>query len=66
VRLAWGTKDRILPTPKYSRRIRQLLPDAEWVELPGLGHVPMSDDPELVARTITEFARRRRLVSSSF
>jgi pimeloyl-ACP methyl ester carboxylesterase len=60
VRLAWGTKDRILPTPKYSRRIRELLPDAEWVELPGLGHVPMSDDPELVARTIMEFVSRVR------
>jgi len=60
VLLAWGTRDRILPTPRYSRRLRGMLPDAEWVELPGLGHVPMSDDPELVARTITEFAGRVR------
>lgn len=60
VLLAWGTKDRILPTPRYSSRLRELLPAAEWVELRGLGHVPMSDDPELIARTITEFAARAR------
>jgi pimeloyl-ACP methyl ester carboxylesterase len=58
VLLAWGSKDRILPSPKYSQRLRDMLPDAEWTALPGLGHVPMSDDPELVARTIAEFAAR--------
>jgi pimeloyl-ACP methyl ester carboxylesterase len=58
VLLAWGSRDRILPSPRYSRRMRDLLPAAEWVELRGLGHVPMSDDPELVARTIDEFAAR--------
>lgn len=60
VLIAWGTKDRILPSPRYSRRLRELLPNAEWIELRGLGHVPMSDDPELVARTITEFVGRVR------
>jgi pimeloyl-ACP methyl ester carboxylesterase len=60
VLLAWGTKDRILPTPTFSRRLREMLPAAEWVDLSGLGHVPMSDDPELVARTITQFASRVR------
>jgi pimeloyl-ACP methyl ester carboxylesterase len=60
VLLAWGTRDRILPSPRYSKRMRELLPSAEWVELRGLGHVPMSDDPELVARTIDEFTARAR------
>jgi pimeloyl-ACP methyl ester carboxylesterase len=60
VLLAWGTRDRILPSPRYSKRMRELLPAAEWVELRGLGHVPMSDDPELVARTISEFTARAR------
>src|SRR6476620_10795810 len=58
VLLAWGTRDRILPSPRYSARMRQLLPSAEWLELRDLGHVPMADDPELVARTIIEFAER--------
>ncbi len=60
VLLAWGTRDRILPSPRYSQRLRNMLPNAEWIELPGLGHVPMSDDPELVARTIAEFVARVR------
>jgi pimeloyl-ACP methyl ester carboxylesterase len=55
VLLAWGTRDRIIPSPRYSQRLRSLLPNAEWIELAGLGHLPMSDDPELVARTIAEF-----------
>jgi pimeloyl-ACP methyl ester carboxylesterase len=60
VLLAWGTRDRILPSPRYSDRLRTLLPAAEWIALQDLGHVPMSDDPELVARTIAEFTARAR------
>ena len=55
VLLAWGTRDRIIPSPRYSQRLRNLLPNAEWIELPGLGHRSMCDDPELVARTIVRF-----------
>ncbi len=58
VLLAWGTLDRMIPSPRYSRRLRNLLPNAEWVDLPGVGHIPMVDNPELVARTIIEFVRR--------
>lgn len=60
VLLVWGTRDRILPPKRYSERLRRMIPDAEWTELKGLGHVPMSDDPELVARTISEFVARAR------
>lgn len=58
VLLAWGTRDRIIPSPRYSRRLRELLPRADFVDLPGVGHVPMADDPELVTRTITGFVER--------
>jgi pimeloyl-ACP methyl ester carboxylesterase len=58
VLLAWGTGDRILPTPRYSRRLREMIPAAEWLEFAGLGHMPMSDDRELVARTIVDFAAK--------
>jgi pimeloyl-ACP methyl ester carboxylesterase len=58
VLLVWGTRDRILPPKRYSERLRRMLPDAEWVELKGLGHMPMSDDPELVTRTISSFVAR--------
>ena len=56
VLLVWGSKDRVLPVKRYSARMRQLVPSARWVDLPGLGHCPMGDDPELVSRTIAEFA----------
>jgi pimeloyl-ACP methyl ester carboxylesterase len=58
VALVWGTRDRILPPKRYSERLRRMLPEAEWVELKGLGHMPMPDDPELVTRTITDFVAR--------
>lgn len=57
VLIAWGTRDRLL-LPRQARRWVRLLPRAELRWLPGLGHIPMPDDPELVARTILDFAKR--------
>ncbi len=54
VRVAWAEKDRILPYEGYSEAWRAVLPDADWVTMPDVGHVPMSDNPELVAQTILE------------
>jgi pimeloyl-ACP methyl ester carboxylesterase len=51
VTIAWGTRDRLLP----QRQIlvaKAWLPDARLVPLPGCGHVPMTDDPALVARVL--------------
>jgi pimeloyl-ACP methyl ester carboxylesterase len=56
VLLAWGTKDRLLPAARYSQRMRNLLPAAHWMDLPGLGHMPMGDDPQLIASVIAGFA----------
>lgn len=56
VLLAWGTKDRILPAKRYSQRMRNLVPSAYWMDLPGLGHMPMGDDPKLIAGLIADFA----------
>jgi pimeloyl-ACP methyl ester carboxylesterase len=53
VTIAWGVKDRILP-PANARVARQRLPRARFVSLPGCGHVPMTDDPELVAKVLLE------------
>jgi pimeloyl-ACP methyl ester carboxylesterase len=58
VTIAWGTKDRIL-LPREAQRARERLPDARHVELPGCGHVPMGDDPELVASVILETTAAR-------
>lgn len=56
VLIAWAEQDRILPMKTCSARLRREVAGAEWRVLPGVGHVPMYDDPELVARTILEFA----------
>ena len=53
VTVAWGTRDRIL-RPRQADRARERLPDARHVPLPGCGHVPMSDAPDLVARLILQ------------
>jgi pimeloyl-ACP methyl ester carboxylesterase len=58
--IAWGTRDRIIPLKIYSQRLRDLVPAAEWVEYPKLGHMPMCDDPELVAQTIERVAAKAR------
>lgn len=52
VTIATSAGDRIFRSPDYFCRFRRLLPDAEWVDLEGLGHLPMSDDPERVVEVI--------------
>jgi pimeloyl-ACP methyl ester carboxylesterase len=52
VRIAIGSSDRLFPRPGYFSRFRRELPDAEWISLEGLGHVPMSDDPARIAQVI--------------
>ncbi|HEX2016551.1 MAG TPA: alpha/beta fold hydrolase [Solirubrobacteraceae bacterium] len=51
VTIAWGQRDRLL-LPRQARRAQRAVPEARVTMLAGVGHVPMSDDPELVARTI--------------
>jgi pimeloyl-ACP methyl ester carboxylesterase len=55
VRIAWGLNDRMLPFMRYGVPILAAVPAAEFVFLTGVGHVPMIDDPALVANTILDF-----------
>ncbi len=55
VLIAWSEHDRIIPATQYTDRWRQEVPTAAWRTLAGVGHCPMYDDPELVARTILEW-----------
>ncbi len=48
VTIGWGTRDRLL-RPRQALVAKALLPEARLVPLPGCGHVPMTDDPALVA-----------------
>lgn len=51
VTIAWGTRDKIL-LYRQAARARVALPEARHVDLPGCGHVPMGDNPDLVASVI--------------
>jgi pimeloyl-ACP methyl ester carboxylesterase len=51
VTIAWGARDRLLPKSQ-ARVAKRRLPNARFVLLPGCGHVPMTDAPELVARVL--------------
>lgn len=51
VTVAWGTRDRILRRPR-AELVTRLIPQARLLSLPGCGHVPMSDDPALVAHVL--------------
>jgi pimeloyl-ACP methyl ester carboxylesterase len=53
VTIAWGTADRILPA-RQAKRAKAMLPKARLMWLPGCGHIPMNDTPELVARIILQ------------
>ncbi|MFW6090731.1 MAG: alpha/beta fold hydrolase [Actinomycetota bacterium] len=52
VTIAWAGEDRILP-PRQAERAKARLPHARHIQLPGCGHVPMSDDPDAVASVIS-------------
>jgi pimeloyl-ACP methyl ester carboxylesterase len=54
--IAWGDGDRTLPVAACSPWYREALPEARWVELPGCGHLPQHDDPELVAAWVRQVA----------
>ena len=53
VTIAWAARDLVLPTWQ-AEVARTVLPQAEHVMMRGVGHVPMFDDPEQVARILLE------------
>ena len=54
ITIAWGERDRVLPLKRNGARARELVPGARFLTVADVGHVPMFDDPGLVARTILE------------
>jgi pimeloyl-ACP methyl ester carboxylesterase len=51
VTIAWGSRDLLMRRPRAASVI-QLIPHARLLRLPGCGHVPMNDNPELVAHVL--------------
>ncbi|MFE6281469.1 alpha/beta fold hydrolase [Streptomyces sp. NPDC057877] len=56
VTVAWGNRDRLL-VPRQGIRAKYVIPRARLIRLPGCGHVPMNDDPALVARVLLDGSR---------
>ncbi|MFB8776720.1 alpha/beta fold hydrolase [Streptomyces broussonetiae] len=56
VTVAWGSRDRLL-VPRQGVRAKYVIPRARLIRLPGCGHVPMNDDPALVARVLLDGSR---------
>jgi pimeloyl-ACP methyl ester carboxylesterase len=59
VTILWGTRD-VLLLPRQGRRFERLIRGSELRYLKGLGHTPMSDDPELLAELIATTRRAPR------
>jgi pimeloyl-ACP methyl ester carboxylesterase len=56
VRVVWGTADKVLHWPSAAQRFRDSwLPQADWVELDGIGHCPQLDIPLETAQLIIGF-----------
>ena len=64
--IAYGTKDRLVRWPSHYARLRRMVPDADYVALEGLGHMPMWEDPDRIAEIIRRTAATKRSLSIFF
>jgi pimeloyl-ACP methyl ester carboxylesterase len=60
VLILWGTRDMLL-LPRQAKRFERAIPGSELRYLKGLGHLPMSDDPELLAELVATTRRAPRV-----
>jgi pimeloyl-ACP methyl ester carboxylesterase len=58
--IVWSEHDRIFPLDPFAATARERVHGASHSVLNGVGHVPMLDNPELVARTILQHVARVR------
>lgn len=65
VTVAWAAHDVLFPIDAYRDRVQLVVPGAEFLILEDVGHVPMIDDPRLVAETIRETVSRSSAGASS-
>ncbi|MGH3472357.1 MAG: alpha/beta fold hydrolase, partial [Nocardioidaceae bacterium] len=55
-----GTKDAITPIA-HSRRIAELLPSADFLELPGVGHMIMLESPDELSAALVGLVEKARV-----
>lgn len=56
--IVWGAED-LLISVAAGRRAAERMPDAEFVVLEGVGHVPMEEKPEELVRLVLPFLERQ-------
>jgi len=52
--IVWGDQDPVIPVA-HGRGARELIPNCRYLEIARAGHWPMLDEPELLARELTDF-----------
>ncbi len=57
VHVFWGASDRVV-TPDYGRALQQAIPGAGFTTIPASGHYPQWEQPDALARAVTEFLDR--------
>lgn len=55
--VVWGAADPVLPLPVGEAAVRELGPDTRFLSVPGAGHFPVEEAPELVVPAIAGFLR---------
>jgi pimeloyl-ACP methyl ester carboxylesterase len=50
----WGSQDEWLP-PAFGRNLADQIPDTEFIEYDGVGHVPMEEAPDRTAADARAF-----------
>ena len=65
ITLAWAEHDVLFPVDLYGTRAKELMPGAHFVVLEDTGHMPMLDDPKLVADTIRAATKRSSSTAAS-
>jgi pimeloyl-ACP methyl ester carboxylesterase len=62
--IVWSEKDRIFPPNPFADSAHKRIPSARHLTLADIGHVPMLDNPSLVAQTILDTIARTRALDS--
>ena len=58
IRIAWGGCDAVIPYPRYGEPFVERIHGAEATTVPGVGHVPMYDDPARIVANILDVTSR--------
>lgn len=64
VMIAWGERDQVIPFDTYGKPMLAKVSGAQNMMMPGVGHVPMYDDPEQIVDIILNTTARAEAVTT--